>query len=75
MGGLFSAEKTIFESFMQDLLSMSINLLPALDLVFPKKICSTSLHVHFILGSEPPDTWESGGFSLSDEVCGPHGHG
>ena len=46
MGGLFSADKTIFESFMQDLLSMLINLLPALDLVFSRKICSTSLHVH-----------------------------
>ena len=36
MGGFFSEGKNFFEPFIHDLLSMSINLLQALYLVFPR---------------------------------------
>ena len=83
MYGEFFAWKTIFNTFIQDILSRSINLLLALYKVFQlfymgpefmfRRVCGDS-EDQGTLDAEPPDSWDSGGLSLSDEVPKPNGH-
>ena len=52
MDRMFSAKKTLFDTFIQDLFSMSINLLLALYLVFPRSVLNMGPAFMFSMGVE-----------------------
>ena len=77
MAGVFYAKETIFGAFVQELLSMPINLLLAIYLIYPNLLFNMGPAYMFGRGVETlridtgtPESWRTGGVSSVNEIWG-----